>query len=189
LRIAFSLRTATGVELHPDCVAAVKDAAALCEDLGHELVEASPPINGEQLTDAFIAMWEAGTAQGIDSLAPLLGKTPTPDEFEPLTWALYEAGQKVTAPRYLMGITLLQQMSRPSPTDAGLRRLADADAGRPPPAGELDTPDNPARGSRAAKYVPSPRSKTLPASPAMACPVLEQGRPPRRRPLHRALRR
>ena len=175
LRIAFSLRTATGVELHPDCVAAVKDAAALCEDLGHELVEGSPPINGEQLTDAFIAMWEAGTAQGIDSLAPLLGKKPTPDEFEPLTWALYEAGQQVTAPRYLIGITQLQQMSR-----SVAHWMQDYDlwltptlAEPPLKLGELDpTPDNPRAGfERAAKYVPFTPIQNATGQPAMSVPL------------------
>jgi amidase len=175
LRIAFSLRTATGVELHPDCVAAVKDAAALCEDLGHELIEASPPINGEQLTDAFIHMWEAGTAQGIDSLAPLLGKKPTPEEFEPLTWALYEAGQKVTAPQYLIGITLLQQMSR-----AVAHWMQDYDlwltptlAEPPLKLGELDpTRDNPRAGfERAAKYVPFTPIQNATGQPAMSVPL------------------
>src|SRR5205807_2664545 len=49
LRIGFSIRTPLGTELHPDCVAAVRDAAALCESLGHEVVEAAPRFDGEQL--------------------------------------------------------------------------------------------------------------------------------------------
>ncbi len=175
LRIVFSTRTATGVELHPDCVAAVKDAAALCEELGHEVVEGAPPVNGEQLTDAFIATWEAGTAQGIDSLAPLLGKVPTPDEFEPLTWALYEAGQKVTAPRYLIGITQLQQMSR---TIAHWMQnydlwLTPTLAEPPLKLGEMDpTPDNPRAGfERAAEYVPFTPIQNATGQPAMSVPL------------------
>ncbi len=43
LRIAFTARTATGTPLHEDCIAAVKDAATLCEELGHDVEEAEPP--------------------------------------------------------------------------------------------------------------------------------------------------
>ncbi len=43
LRIAFSGRTASGEPGHPDCMAALDDAVALCASLGHELVEADLP--------------------------------------------------------------------------------------------------------------------------------------------------
>src|SRR4029453_14390175 len=41
LRVAFTSRAATGVPGHPDCVRAVEGAAKLCEDLGHEVTEAT----------------------------------------------------------------------------------------------------------------------------------------------------
>ena len=65
LRIAFTPRTATGTPLHEDCIAAVKDAAALCEELGHDVEEAAPPpINTEMLEEAFITIWAAGVPVG-----------------------------------------------------------------------------------------------------------------------------
>ncbi|HSP55145.1 MAG TPA: amidase family protein [Dehalococcoidia bacterium] len=175
LRIAFSTTTATGIQLHPDCIAAVKDAAALCEDLGHEVSEASPPVNGELLIEAFVALWEGGTAQGIDSIAPLVGKKPTPDEFEPLTWALYEAGQKVTASQYLMAVMNLQQMAR------GVAHwmqnydlwLTPTLAEPPLRLGELDAkPDNPRAGfDRATQYVPFTPIQNATGEPAMSVPL------------------
>src|SRR5690242_20886171 len=39
LRIGFTPRTPDGDVGHPDCVAALEDAAQLCDQLGHELVE------------------------------------------------------------------------------------------------------------------------------------------------------
>jgi amidase len=47
LRIAFTAEALTGVPVHADCVSAVHDAAALCADLGHEVVEAAPVVDGE----------------------------------------------------------------------------------------------------------------------------------------------
>ena len=175
LRIAFSTTTAMGIQLHPDCVAAVKDAAALCEDMGHEVFEASPPVNGELLIEAFVALWEGGTAQGIDSIAPLVGKKPTPDEFETLTWALYEAGQKVTASQYLTAVMNLQQMAR------GMAHwmqnhdlwLTPTLAEPPLKLGELDaTPDNPRAGfDRATQYVPFTPIQNATGEPAMSVPL------------------
>jgi amidase len=175
LRIAFSTKTATGVELHSDCVAAVKDAAALCEELGHNVSEASPPVNGELLIDSFIALWEGGTAQGVDDLAMVLGKTPNPDELETLTWALYEAGQKVTASQYLRAVMNLQQMAR-----AMAHWMQNYDlwltptlAEPPLRLGEMDpTPDNPRAGfERAAQYVPFTPIQNATGQPAMSVPL------------------
>lgn len=175
LRIAMSMRTFTGPDLHPDCVAAVKDAAKLCEELGHEVTEASPPINGEQLVDSFIPMWEAGTTQGIDALAPLLAQTPKPDQFETLTWTLYEAGQKVSASQYLLAVMQLQQMSRAiahwmQAYDLWLTPTLGAP---PPPLGWFDAaPDNPRQGfDRAADYVPFTPLQNATGQPAMSVPL------------------
>jgi len=46
LRIAFTTKTATGASVHDDCISAVREAAALCTDLGHEVVEAAPAVDG-----------------------------------------------------------------------------------------------------------------------------------------------
>ena len=58
LRIAFAKTTLSGGVLHPDCVAAVEDAARLCADLGHDVEEASPAVNEELLLGAFTTIWE-----------------------------------------------------------------------------------------------------------------------------------
>src|SRR5690606_412378 len=44
LRIAFSSSDLDGKKFHPDCVAGVEQTAKLLADLGHEVVEAAPPI-------------------------------------------------------------------------------------------------------------------------------------------------
>ena len=43
LRIGYTARTPEGVPVHPDCVAALDDAVALCAALGHEMIEADLP--------------------------------------------------------------------------------------------------------------------------------------------------
>ena len=66
LRIAFSTRTIAGAEVHTDCVAAVRDAAGLAADLGHDVVEAAPAIDAEHLFRAFTTVLAAGFTWAID---------------------------------------------------------------------------------------------------------------------------
>lgn len=176
LRIAFTQKRAYGdVPLDPDCVAAVKEAAALCEELGHEVVEASPAVNGEQLEEAFTTMWEAGTANGIDSIALMTGQQPGPDSVEPLTWALYEDGKKRDASAYLTAVSQLQLMSR---AIAQFHRQYDLwltpTLGNPPlPLGSFNgTPDNPRAGfDSAIDFVPFTPVQNATGQPAMSVPL------------------
>jgi amidase len=57
LRIAFSTVDLQGRRAHPDCVAAVEDAARLCESLGHPVEEARPAVDGTRFDAAFAATW------------------------------------------------------------------------------------------------------------------------------------
>src|SRR3972149_5902627 len=69
LRIAFTTQAPTGTPIHPDCVADGKEAAALCEELGHEVVEASPPVNGPMLIQMFTIVWAAGGGRSVGGVA------------------------------------------------------------------------------------------------------------------------
>jgi amidase len=89
LRIAYSTKAASGIPVHGDCIAAVQDAAKLCTDLGHELVDASPVIE-DQLMRQFGRFWSLAPATVIDYWKRRLGKEPKPEHFETLTWTLYE---------------------------------------------------------------------------------------------------
>ncbi|MBI3636683.1 MAG: amidase, partial [Candidatus Rokubacteria bacterium] len=104
LRIAFTTATANGLAVHPDCVAAVHDAARLAEDLGHDVVEAAPKIEGEVSSQAFLTLWAAGCAWTIDGLAELTGRRPTLESLEPFTWALYRMGAETSASAYLRAL-------------------------------------------------------------------------------------
>lgn len=112
LRIAFSTQAYTGVPVHSECIAAVQDAAKLCADLGHEVTEAAPLLNGEMLSKAFFTVWAAGCAWTIDSYSFAVGGQPAPDEIEPLTRVMIEIGRKRSAPEYLLAVQTLQIFAR-----------------------------------------------------------------------------
>jgi len=175
LRIAFSTAAATGVKVHEDCVDAVQDAARLCADLGHEVEEASPEVNGQLFSQAFIGLWMGGCAWTVDGLALATGRKPTPDQFEILTWALYEMGQKQSASAYLLSLTLLQKMTR----DVA-RFFQKYDLWLTPTLAEppltlgmfASAPENPLQGLfRAAAFVPFTPLCNATGQPAMSVPL------------------
>ena len=57
LRIGFSAETPHGADTHPDCVAAVEEAAELCSSLGHEVIEATLPFDMEAAVAALRVIW------------------------------------------------------------------------------------------------------------------------------------
>lgn len=175
LRIAFTVKAPTGVPLHADSVAAVQDAVRLCTSLGHEVEEAAPAINGDLFTQAFIAVWAAGCAAGVDAVAHLTRKTPTSDQFEPLTWALYQQGRQVTGPSYLLAVAALQGISRDMARFMlGYDVWLTPTLAEPPlPLGSFDSPpENPLAGLfRAAAYCPFTPICNVTGQPAMSVPL------------------
>jgi amidase len=101
LRIAVARKKPDGKPLHPDCLAAVEQAAKLCAAQGHSVEEASPEIDVSILQPAFTAIWCGNLAAIIDLIARLTGQTPSLDNLEGLTLGLYEAGKQVGASEYL----------------------------------------------------------------------------------------
>ncbi len=97
LRIAFSTGSQLGRTTHADVQAAVRDAAALCASLGHEVEEVALPIDREALVAAYFAQIAVGTAAAIETSARWVGKQPRPADFEATTWLLGTIGKKLPA--------------------------------------------------------------------------------------------
>ena len=74
LRIAVTSTPPLDVPVHPDCAAAVRSTAALLEDLGHDIEEATPPWSEDELIDLFITIWQVSPALyavDLDLLTPI----------------------------------------------------------------------------------------------------------------------
>ena len=97
LRIAFTTRLLLGSAVHPDCVAAVKHAAVLCEKLGHQIEEAAPSFDRRALCKSYLTLVAAETAAMIQLAGESMGKKPRAREFEPGTWMLAQIGHKFAA--------------------------------------------------------------------------------------------
>jgi amidase len=102
LRIAFATKDLGGKSVHRDCQLAVQAAAKLCEGLGHKVSESSPQLNIEMLSGAFMPIWASSLTMIIDTTAMLTGQEIRRQDFQGLTWGLYQAGKSVTAAQYQM---------------------------------------------------------------------------------------
>lgn len=175
LRVAFSASSPLGGPVHPDCVAAVQDAAKLCADLGHEVEEAAPGVDGAAYRDSFMTIWYGMIAANIAMLSAALGRAPSPERFEPGTWAMIERGRRITAAQHMQALAALQGIGR---RVAGFLGKYDVwltpTLGEPPlPLGALNvTADNFDRVSeRLWTYVPFTPLCNATGHPAMSVPL------------------
>ena len=175
LRIAIMVDSPTGSAVDPDCVAAARAAGELCESLGHVVVEATPDVDADALVAHFINMWAAGNAWVMLDWEARIGRAATPDDVEPLTWALVEMGRAVTADQYLRSMQEMQKLGR----TIGMF-LEDYDLilsptlGEPPARlGTFDSPpDSPLDGLfRSATYVPFTPMGNITGQPAVSLPL------------------
>jgi amidase len=112
LRIAYATKDMAGKPLHAECVKAVRHAADLCQELGHEAELASPPVDYAPVLGSFMTLWAAGLAQQVDVLTMLTGQKANLDTLEGLTLGLYERGKTIRAADYLNAVTTLQLAAR-----------------------------------------------------------------------------
>lgn len=112
LKIAFALKGLNGREFNPELGNAVKKTAHLCEQLGHTVEEASPPIDYENMTLAFMTIWATSTAYGVGSLARATGIAPSLEVIEGITYGLYEAGMKITAAQQIDMLQVFHRSAR-----------------------------------------------------------------------------
>jgi amidase len=136
LRIGLTTTSLTDVEADPAVVAAAADAARLLESLGHGVEEAAPSgLDGDGLVDTFLTRWTAGQAAALANLGMVLGRELGPDDVEPLTWALAEAGRQRTAGQYLEAVGAHQLVTRMVAAwfESGFDLLLTPTLGEPPP--------------------------------------------------------
>lgn len=93
LRIVFSTEAPSGVPLDPECVRAVRDAAELCEELGHHVEEKALRLDVARLAGAFGHISAVGTAWDMRNWERKTGKPVVEEDFEPGTWAAIQRGR------------------------------------------------------------------------------------------------
>jgi amidase len=102
LRVAFTTVPGNGAEVHEDCIEATRAAAALLEELGHEVEELTPDWEDENFIRAFMVVWNSNCAAAIREIGEATGRQIGPDELEPLTRRMVETASEIKAEDFVV---------------------------------------------------------------------------------------
>jgi amidase len=179
LRIAMMTKTQRGTDFHPDNLAAIRDAAKLCESLGHAVEEAQPDIDLIALRKLTSKVAQVNIARTLQARWQVLGEDPNPDKVERMIWAAYEAGQSVNAIDYVDAIAQIHAAGRKFAAF-----MADYDivlgattASPPPELGYLDMDGDTATFvERSSEFVAVTPLHNATGTPAMSVPLYWNGK-------------
>ncbi len=112
LRIGFSTVSPAGGPVDPECVAAVENAAKLCESLGHSVENAAPDYDNELMRASAGTIIQASVASTLDAAKNFLGRDAKPEDVEFSTWLMAEAGRRAPAADYATAVRNIHVVSR-----------------------------------------------------------------------------
>ena len=112
LRIAFSTAAPNGVPVDDDCAQAVSDAAALLDELGHDVSEAAPEYDMAEAVRSMTVIWAANTSINVAARYAALGREPDGSGLEAVTWAFAERGRTAPAADYARAIQVIHALGR-----------------------------------------------------------------------------
>jgi amidase len=112
LRVAVSLTNALEVDVDAESVRAVHEAAGLLRELGHDVVEATPPVPSPDSLEVFLQVFGPGVALGITFGELIAGRDAGEDDIEPLSRAVADLARALPSTGYLAARTQLQALAR-----------------------------------------------------------------------------
>ncbi len=166
LRIAWSTRAEMDAVVAPGNKQAVEDTAKLLAELGHEIVDSSPPTWPPDLIEAFLITWCVRS----DCYQPM----PPFETLEPLNRALIEVGRGYSAPQFERAQRSIQAEARKlvaffDDVDVVMTPTV---AIPPPKVGTYHDPDNPLMEFLAAgNFVPFTPAWNTTGQPAVSIPM------------------
>ncbi|MGK8204570.1 amidase [Burkholderia cenocepacia] len=99
LRIGLVVDPMLAPALDADTRAALDDAAALVESLGHHVEPATLPIDYARAAETFLTLWATIAEEMVLGARSLTGRTPRRGEFEATTWAMAAVGRHLARAR------------------------------------------------------------------------------------------
>jgi amidase len=158
-----------------DCVTAVEETVQLLESLGHQVDHEFPKALADPtLVQHFTTLWSSGLFAEMRFWETTVGREITPDDVEPLTWALAEIGRGASALQLIQAYAAVNEFSRAVAgwwEDHDL--LLTPTLGQAPvKLGTFHTPEEPLLGFvRAASFVPFTPAFNVTGQPAISLPL------------------
>ena len=96
LRIGVLAHSPGSTPLAVECRRAVEHAARLAESLGHQVEQAQPAIQWDELIERFMPAWVHALPAAVNRVATLSGRKPGPDNVDAMTLKFVEYAQGVS---------------------------------------------------------------------------------------------
>jgi Asp-tRNA(Asn)/Glu-tRNA(Gln) amidotransferase A subunit family amidase len=172
LRIGFTTAAMQAPAIDPECAEAVRDAARLCESLGHHVEEVTIPGDVTAMSAAAGLVISASIAANLDAEAERRGRPVEAGEVEALTMGTYRRGQEVSGAAYVRALQALHAYTR---VEAQLFETYDvlllSTLGRPAiPVGWIFE-DRKKLTERLFSYMPNTQAFNNTGQPAMSVPL------------------
>jgi Asp-tRNA(Asn)/Glu-tRNA(Gln) amidotransferase A subunit family amidase len=112
LRIGLALGTPAGEPVDAECERAARDAAGLCESLGHRIEEVRLDGIPEEFGAAFRVVIAGNIRAAIELHAARIGRQPQAGDLEGVTAAMFDAGAKASAADYARAVLTIHRTGR-----------------------------------------------------------------------------
>ena len=113
LRIAFTSKPFQPAAVHEDCIKGLEMTVKLCQELGHEVIEADLQIDGRTFNKAFFTMICCETRATMEEDEATVGRKAAAKYFEPSTWVAGLLGKHFKGSDLSKAIHFLQNSARP----------------------------------------------------------------------------
>ena len=117
LRVGFTTTPPNGTPIDPEVKAAVLATARALEELGHIVEEHDMPLDGNAAWKTYTDMTCVQTAGLFDAMAAVVGRPVTPEDVEPVTWAIIERGRATTGIQHAGHVEAVRVLARDVVTD------------------------------------------------------------------------
>jgi len=112
LRIAFTGKPMLGRNVHPEVLKGLEETVRLLKALGHDVFEATPRLDGEAFSLAFVTILAGELRADMEEAARAAGKKVSVKDFDPVTFGLGMLGKALTAQEYASAARHLQTSAR-----------------------------------------------------------------------------
>ena len=111
LRIAWTCQAPNGAPVEADALRVLEETAALAADLGHQVEEADPAIDGAAVVPTFLTLMAANTVVNLSS-HPSAARAAREDEVERITWLSAKMGEAVSGADCVRAIQTMHRLGR-----------------------------------------------------------------------------
>ncbi len=111
LTIAWTARAPNGAKIDAECLRLLSQTVQRCIDLGHQVEERDPPIDGAAVVPTFLTLAAANTVVNLAG-HPTAGRPAREDEVERITWLTARRGDSIAAPDYVRATQTAHRLGR-----------------------------------------------------------------------------